>query len=250
MELGLVSISFREYSPEELIGAVKAVGLGCIEWGSDVHAPWDDEARLRKIAAMQKEAGITCCSYGTYFKLGKDALETLLPYIRAAKLLGTDILRLWCGTKGSEAYRETELESLYEDCRLAAKIAEEAGVTLCMECHNNTVTDRKESALALMRAVNSPAFRMYWQPNQLQSREENLAYARLLAPYTVHIHVFNWNCPDGKTLEKYPLAEAVDAWKDYMTHFSGEHAMLLEFMPDNDIASLPAEAQALRLIAE
>ena len=83
---------------------------------------------------------------------------------------------------------------------------------------------------------------------QLQSREENLAYARLLAPYTVHIHVFNWNCPDGKTLEKYPLAEAVDAWKDYMTHFSGEHAMLLEFMPDNRIESLVAEADALREI--
>lgn len=250
MELGLVSISFRGHSPEELIGAVKAAGLDCIEWGSDIHAPCDDEDNLRRIAAMQKEAGITCCSYGTYYKLGKDAPEELLPYIRAAKLLGTDILRLWCGTKGSRDYSPEELELLYRDCRAAAKIAQEAGVILCMECHNNTVTDRKESALALMQAVDSPAFRMYWQPNQLRSREENTAYAKLLAPYTVHIHVFNWNCPDGKTLEKYPLAEAVDTWKDYMVHFLGEHAMLLEFMPDDDIASLGAEAQALRLIAD
>jgi len=91
---------------------------------------------------------------------------------------------------------------------------------------------------------------MYWQPNQLRTVEENLAYAKLLAPYTVHIHVFNWNCPDGKTLEKYSLAEAVDTWKDYMAHFPGEHGMLLEFMPDNNIASLNTEAAALRLIAE
>lgn len=250
MQLGLVSISFREHSPEELIGAVKAAGLSCIEWGSDVHAPCDDEEKLRNIAAMQKAAGISCCSYGTYFKLGKDAPEELLPYIRAAKLLGTDILRLWCGTKGSEDYSGEALEALYRDCRAVAKIAEEMGVILCMECHNNTVTDWKESALALMQAVDSPAFRMYWQPNQLRSREENLAYAGLLAPYTYHVHVFNWDCPDGKTLCKYPLAEAVDTWKAYMAQLPGKHTMLLEFMPDNSIASLPGEAAALRRIME
>ena len=250
MEFGLVSISFRGHSPGELIGAGKAAGLSCIEWGSDVHSPCNQEDTLLGIAAMQKAAGISCCSYGTYFKLGQDEPKNLLPYIRAAKLLGTNILRLWCGTKGSREYSPEELELLYRDCRAAAEIAERNGVILCMECHNNTVTDWKESALALMQAVDSEAFRMYWQPNQLRSREENLAYAKLLALYTYHVHVFNWDCPDGKTLQKYPLAEAVDTWKAYMAQFPGEHAMLLEFMPDNSIESLPAEAAALRRIGE
>ena len=250
MTLGLVSISFRSSSPEEILDAVKNAGLSCVEWGSDVHAPRDDEQNLRKIAAMQKAAGISCCSYGTYFKLGQDKPETLLPYIRAAKILGTNILRLWCGTKGSALYTPEELEGLYQDCREAAKIAEENGVILCMECHNNTVTDRKESALALMKAVDSPAFRMYWQPNQLRSAEENLAYARLLAPYTYHVHVFNWDCPDGKTLQKCPLAEAVQLWKRYLEQLPGDRALLLEFMPDDRLESLPTEAKALGSIVE
>lgn len=248
MQIGLVSISFRGHDPRTLIDAAKAAGLQCIEWGSDVHAPCTDEPRLREIAALQQAAGISCCSYGTYFRLGKDAPEALLPYIRAAKLLGTDVLRLWCGTKGSDDYTAEELAALYQDCRAVARIAEENNVTLCMECHNGTVTDRKEGALALMQAVNSEAFRMYWQPNQLRTIEENLAYAALLAPYTRHVHVFNWSCPDGSTLVKRPLSEAVETWKSYMAQLPGEHAMLLEFMPDDNLASLPVEAEALRAI--
>lgn len=248
MQLGLVSVSFRNYCPEEVINATKAAGLTCIEWGSDVHAPCTDEIQLKKIAAMQQLAGISCCSYGTYFRLGQDDISELHQYIQAAKCLGTNILRLWCGTKGSKDYSEEELVKLYADCRFAARIAEQNGVILCMECHNNTLTDLKESALALMKAVNSPSFRMYWQPNQFCATGENLAYARLLAPYTYHVHVFNWSCLDGGILRKSPLSEALETWKAYIKQLPGNHTMLLEFMPDDNINSLRKEAEALRSI--
>ena len=166
-------------------------------------------------------------------------------YISAAKCLGTNILRLWCGIKGSEDYSEEELETLYNECRSAARIAKENGVILCMECHNGTVTDTKESAYKLMKAVHSSAFRMYWQPNQFRTVEENLAYAKLLAPYTYHVHVFNWSIQEDGSLLKHPLREAADIWKEYIKQMSGEHVMLLEFMPDNRLESLPKEAKAL-----
>ena len=35
--LGLCSISFRKHTPEEILRAMKEVGLSVIEWGSDVH---------------------------------------------------------------------------------------------------------------------------------------------------------------------------------------------------------------------
>lgn len=248
--LGLVSISFRSYSPENIINAVKEAGLSCIEWGSDVHASCTDENRLRDIAALQKESGVTCCSYGTYFRLGQDNPAELIRYIHAAEILGTNVLRLWCGTKGSLEYTPEEREILYTDCRAAAKIAEEHGEILCMECHNGTLTDRKESALALMEAIDSPAFRMYYQPNQLRTPEENLAYARLLAPYTEHVHVFNWDCPDGDLLQRYPLADGVGIWKRYLAELPENRSLLLEFMPDDRLESLKTEADALRKIVE
>ena len=96
-----------------------------------------------------------------------------------------------------------------------------------------------------MTAIDSPHFRMYWQPNQFKSIEENIAYAKLLAPYTEYIHVFNW-----KGEQKMPLCEAIDVWKRYLTAFDTNKTLLLEFMPDGDIRSLEREAAALRKIVE
>ncbi len=244
-KLGLVSISFRKNTVEEIFEAVKNAGLTCIEWGSDVHAPFGKIEKLKKIAKLQKEYGIECCSYGTYFKLGATPIEELEAYIKAAKILGTDILRLWCGEKSASEYSEKEKKELFEICKAAAKIAEEHNVKLCMECHNFTFTDTKETALKLMKAVNSPAFRMYWQPNQYTSTEENLDYAELLRDYTEHLHVFNWK---GET--RFPLEEAVDLWKKYLEILGEDKHLLLEFMPDDKIETLPLEAETLRKIVE
>ena len=242
---GLVSISFRKNTVEEIFCAVKNAGLTCIEWGSDIHAPFDDTEKLQKIAKLQKEYGIECCSYGTYFTLGVNPLEELEEYIKAAKILGTDILRLWCGNKSSKDYTAKEKVKFFETCKKAAKIAEKHNVKFCMECHNFTFTDTKETALELMKEVNSPAVRMYWQPNQYTSVEENFAYAELLKDYTEHLHVFNWQGDN-----RYPLEESVNLWKEYLNILGDNKHLLLEFMPDDKIETLPIETAALRKIAE
>lgn len=244
-KLGLVSISFRKHSPEEIILAAKNAGLECIEWGSDVHAPCDDTEKLNNIALLQKQHGIFCSSYGTYFRLGVTPIEELPQYISAAKTLGTDILRLWCGNKGSAKYFKWQKKKLFNECRQAAEIAESNGVTLCMECHNHTFTDKLNAAVELMQAVNSPAFKMYWQPNQYKTPERNIEYAEAISDNTRHIHVFNWS---GS--KKYPLEKSVETWQKYLDKFKGERALLLEFMPDDDINSLSREAEALRKIAD
>ncbi len=239
--LGLVSVSFREHTPKEILEAIKGTPLTCIEWGSDRHVPPE---KADEIAALQAEYGITCCSYGTYFRLGVTPLEELERYIAAAKTLGTDILRLWCGDKGSEKYTPDEKAVLFDQCRQAAQIAEEHGVTLCMECHNGTYTDQSSAALELMLAVNSAHFRMYWQPNQHRTEEQNILYARLLSPYVKRLHVFQW-----KGDKRFSLWDGVDEWRRYLTCFNGRRTLLLEFMPDGNIGSLPEEIKALCMIA-
>lgn len=241
--LGLVSVSFRDRTPKEILEAMKHVGLTHIEWGSDVHAPHNKQERLREIAALQKQYGITCSSYGTYFRLGEAPLSELNAYINAAKMLGTDILRLWCGTKSCADMTAKERETLLAECRFAAAIAERRGVTLCMECHKKTLTERADDAVWLMREVSSPHFRMYWQPFQWMDAVENLENAKKIAPFAAHIHVFHWR---GKL--RLPLRDAIDEWQEYLAAFSTPRTLLLEFMPDDDIATLPREAEALKMI--
>ena len=242
-KLGLVSVSFRQHTPKEILEAVAGAGLSCIEWGSDVHAPYDNGEHLAEIAALQAEYGIACSSYGTYFRLGETPLETLEGYIQAAKILGTDVLRLWCGRKSGSDMEMQEREALLEVCRQAAAIAEAYGVYLCMECHKKTFTEDPEDAVWLMESVGSPHFRMYWQPFQWQGAEENIENAKKIAPYAKHIHVFHW-----KGEKKLPLADAVEEWRDYLQGFSTPRTLLLEFMPNGTVEELAREADALKTI--
>lgn len=242
---GLCSVSFRENTPEEIARATCSAGLKYIEWGSDVHAPCTDTERLKTIAELQREHGIVCSSYGTYFRIGHTDIAELYEYISAAKILGTDLLRLWCGVKGSANLDASEKTALFDECRAAAKIAEDEGVTLAMECHMGTYTDTADSVAELMREVDSPRFRMYWQPNQFRTVGENLAHIRMTEKYVTAVHAFNWI---GN--EKLPLAEAVSQWREYLSCLEGEHTVLLEFLPDGRLESLAAEAEALRTIIE
>ena len=241
-DLGLVSVTFRDKTPREILNAMKDAGLKVIEWGSDVHCPPESAG---EIAKLQREFGVKCCSYGTYFRLGVTPIKELGGYIAAAKTLGTDILRLWCGDKNSEDYSTEEKESLFEQCKAAAKLAEEHKVTLCMECHNYTYTNTVQGAKELIKAVNSENFQMYWQPNQFKSFEENLEYAREVSPYTKHIHVFKW-----RGQKKLSLYEGIAEWKQFLGCFEGECALLLEFMPDDKLETLKTEAEALREIVK
>jgi sugar phosphate isomerase/epimerase len=241
--LGLVSVSFRSHTPKEILEAARKAGISCIEWGSDVHAPCNDMQRINEIAELQKEYGIVCSSYGTYFRLGETPIEELEKYIQAAKILGTDILRVWCGRKNSKDMTNEERSMLILTCRQAAKIAEANQVTVCLECHKKTLTENPDDAVGLMQAVNSSHFRMYWQPFQWQSSEQNFENASKIAPYAEHIHVFNWR---GE--EKLPLAEAVADWQNYLRQFSKPCTLLLEFMPNGTLEELVGEVHALKTI--
>lgn len=243
---GLVSISFRAHTPEEIAAEAQKCRLRWVEWGSDVHAPCGEEARLEDIRSLHAERGLSCCSYGTYFRLGHTPLDALPEYIRSAKALGTGMLRLWAGRKKASDCTEEERLAFFDLCARAAEIARQQDVVLCLECHRRSYTETMEGALALMRYVNSPHFRMYWQPNPDISVEDNLAYLRALREYITHVHVFHW---EGD--QRLPLQEGIPVWKRYLAELDGDHHLLLEFMPDDQLESLQAEALALHtLIAQ
>ena len=243
--LGLVSVSFRKHTPEEIVAEAKKCGLSYIEWGSDIHAPCNDLDKLKNIKKLCDENGIICSSYGTYFKIGVTPKDEIYNYINAAKILGTNILRLWCGTKKSADYTPDEKAELFRECRALAEVAEAENVFFCMECHSGTYTEILDGAVELMEKVNSKNFRMYWQPNQFKSDEENFKYAEIIAKFTEIIHVFNWTADQW-----LPLSGGIEIWKKYLSFFNGTQKLLLEFMPDNRIESLQVETLALREIAK
>jgi hypothetical protein len=84
---------------------------------------------------------------------------------------------------------------------------------------------------------------MYWQPFQWQNIKDNLEYAEAIAPFTRHIHVFQW-----KDNERFSLNDGVQEWQKYLHQFSTPRTLLLEFMPNGTTEELATEANALRFI--
>jgi len=243
---GFVSVSFRPNSVEEIIEAATCAKLPIIEWGGDVHSPAGDVATAEKIKALSDAAGIKLLTYGSYYRVGINPAEEFSGVIASAKALGVDIIRVWGYKRVFDEFSSEEWQSVVGEGKRIAEMAKEAGVTVCLECHNNTVTENYECALKYIEAVGSPALRMYWQYNEKRDFEYNIAAARAIAPYTECIHVFN-HTDEGK---KASLALGLDKWRKYLDVFRDEAKkrdipMLLEFMPDGSIESLPTEGAAL-----
>ncbi len=242
---GLVSISFRRYSVDEIIAACREVGLSHIEWGSDVHVPAGNAAIADEVARKTREAGLACTTYGSYFRLGQHTPAEFAPYIDSAKRLGARVIRVWGGTKGSADMTAEERAALISDARAIADMAQEAGLIVAPECHGGTVTDHIDSAMDFYSAVDHPALRAYWQPNQGMSEEYNLDAARRYAPLTETVHVFHWSAS-----ARYPLCEGTDIWKQYIEIFRSEAEtrdidLLLEFMHDDRLETLAETAKTL-----
>ncbi len=244
VNLGLVSISFREHTPAQIVAAMKEANLTHVEWGGDVHVPCGDLARADEVRKMTEEAGLTVAAYGSYYRLGEGQTDKREAVLATAERLGTRLVRIWGGTLPSKDVTPEKRAELLAEAREFALMAEKKGITLALECHGNTVTDEYHYGIEFINDVGSPAFRSFWQPNQVYDHAYNVEAARAYLPYAHHLHVFSWE--GGK---KYPLAYHTDRWRDYFSVYAEkEFNAMLEFMHDGLIETLAPTVGELREI--
>lgn len=249
-ESGLVSVSFRGLSPEEVIEHTARVGLNCIEWGGDIHLPPSDTERACKLAELTHAAGLRVSSYGSYFRIGVTPVGQFADVLATASAVDTPLVRVWAYDRYLGEREDEVWEGLVESARTIAEMAAKVGIKVCLECHNHTLTEDYHGALRFLQAVDHPSLKMYWQPNEHRDHAYNLEAAKALAPYTECIHVFHWDA-EGR----YPLANGTCEWEAYLSVFREQLPnkslpLLLEFMPDNRIESLSAEAETLKRLIE
>ncbi len=241
---GLTSITFRGLSPEDIIARAHAAGIEGIEWGSDVHVPPQNLDNARDIGDATRAAGLTVTSYGTYYRLGSG--EDFPRYLDAAEALGAPMLRLWAGTRGSADTDSDTRRAWVEDARRCAALAAARGLVVAFEYHPITLTDDSASAVRLMQEIDHSACRLYWQPDFKKSPSDVVEGLLVVRPYLAALHVFQW-MPDHTRL---PLAEGMVLWRSWLNLVpeARELPCLLEFVPHDDPALLPREAEALREI--
>lgn len=246
---GLCSVTFRQLPAAEVARRAADAGLEAVEWGADVHAPATEPDMLRAAREAGDSHGLTCCSYGSYFRATRDELAAFPWTARAAVLLGAPRVRVWAGGAGSAAVTPQERGETVACLREAARIGADHGLELALEFHSRTLTDTVASTLRLLDEVGAENLRTYWQPPLDAPDEEALAGLSQLVDRVSAVHVFSW-WPGNRRLR---LAERAELWTgvfDLLNERRVPMDALLEFVPGDDPDVLAHEATTLRRVAD
>lgn len=222
IKTGLVSVTFRNRSPQDIISLVKKADLDAIEWGGDIHVPHGDLKQAKEVYKMSTDNGIKIASYGSYYfmNLSKDFEKVL----ETAANLRAPIIRVWAGKKGSADVDDNERKIIIDESQLIAEQAKEYNIKIAYEYHNNTLTDTNQSACKLLQEVNHPNIFTYWQihPNisDIKNRINSISGIK---KYLLNIHI-----------NAFELENEWLAYLNIISKFSGIHYALIEFVKNNE----------------
>lgn len=245
---GLVSITFRKLSTQEVVDLVAKAGLKALEWGGDVHVPHGDVARAKEVRRQTLDAGLFTAAYGSYYRVGVSEAKGLSfqSVLDSAEALGAPTIRVWAGDKGSADTDEAARSIIIEDALRIGEMARVRGLTVSFEYHANTLTDTRESVQALLKEITHPSVEFLWQPAyEGKEVEQSLVRLKEVLPRVRHIHVFYWSAVN----DWRPLAEGEAAWPRYFDAIrSAGRSMpcLLEFVRDHSPEQFLQDAVTLR----
>ncbi|MFZ4597995.1 MAG: sugar phosphate isomerase/epimerase family protein [Terrimicrobiaceae bacterium] len=250
MKTGLLSVTFRKLSPEQIVQLCREAQLESIEWGGDIHVPPGDEGRAVEVGAITREAGLSVAAYGSYYRLGvsESIGLTFSSVLKTAATLGSPSIRVWAGNRNGADADEAWRNVVAADALRCADLAAAEGILLAYEFHSGTLTDTAESAVALLEATSHPFIRTLWQPPVGHSLEKCVEGLRRVNPWVLNVHAFHW-WPDSST--RLPLREGADRWAAYVQELRAggrDPGILLEFVRGDDPAALADDAAALREI--
>ncbi len=251
---GLVSITFRGLQPADIIDLVSRAGLAAIEWGGDVHVPHGDLETAREVNTMMRDAGLTNCSYGSYYRLAESAEKGLSfsAVLETAQALEAPVIRVWAGHRSPADADAAYWEQIVEEARQIGDQAAECGIRVGFEFHGGTLTETEDTTCELLEKIGHNNVFTYWQPPHNVSHQRRLNSLKKVLPYLANLHVFYWVFDEQGGLDRRPLKEGKNNWKDYLdvvAQVGGEHYALLEFVREADQQQFLEDAAVLQQIS-
>ena len=250
IKTGLVSITFRKLSVDEIIRLVSEAGLDSIEWGGDVHVPHGNISAARNAKRLCDSSGLEVASYGSYYKAGSGPKQELSfsSILDTALELDAGTIRVWAGEKNREDADPEYQSMVIDDLLRIADLAKESGPSISIEFHGGTLTNTNDSAIQLIKELSHPNIRLYWQPPVGRDEKYCMDGLERISDSVSNLHVFHWDVLDGR-IQRLPLADGEISWLKYLSIFKRtektRHA-LIEFVKDDAPENLISDASALK----
>ena len=255
MRTALCTLTFGELPVEQVLDLARDHGLDAVEiWGKEPHMgeayDADRVARLRDAVAVR---GLAVSALGSYVQpLVDDFDGKSRAALDIAAGLGTSIVRIWSGGGASKDVSDEVYAQTVERLQGLCPRAEDMGLTLAFEFHDNSITDNARSTLKLIGDVGCGSLKTYYQPSQREGADDPYEAAELLGPYVVNVHVQNW--PKDGQGSGFRRDGEVDYHR--VTAILAKHGfdgcLEIEFVDEQDkIAALAADAAFLKeLVAD
>jgi sugar phosphate isomerase/epimerase len=241
--IGITSVTFRNKTVDEILSFAKETRIDCIEWGGDLHVPPTDTNLATLIGNKTRKAGLSVCSYGSYYYLGADM--DILPVLETAKALRTNRVRIWAGKIASAHLTNTSRQKYVLEAKRIADLAAKYNIELCFEYHRGSLTDCADSAKKLMQEIEKKNVFLYWQPNPEIGEVEKLEELATLQAYIKTIHCFYWT----GIHTRHPLQEGRQNWDRYLLALTNKDLpFLLEFCQEDSFENAAKDLKTLREI--
>jgi 3-dehydroshikimate dehydratase len=247
IQTGLVSVTFRNLQPTEIVDLVKQAGLNGIEWGGDVHVPQGNVRRANEVLITTVDAGLQVAAYGSYYRVGCET--NLVPFekvLETAMGLRAPTVRVWAGDRSSRQADAIWWNKVVEDSQRMGALAAQAGINIAFEYHEETLTDTSGSACRFLRDINRTNVLSYWQPPVAMNFDARLEGLKEIVPWLSNLHVFNQSGD-----EPDPLAEGTADWSQYMDivrDLPGDRFCMIEFVKGGSPSQFFEDAEALKKI--
>jgi sugar phosphate isomerase/epimerase len=222
MKTGLVSVTFRQLAPKEIIVLCRKAGLEGIEWGTDVHL--QNPQIAAEVKAEMEDLAVL--SLGSYYRIGQG--ENFREVLQIAKAIGAPNIRIWAGSLEAEEISPSGWQKAVLDARQAADQAAAQGMTVSFEYHRRTLTANQRSAVQLLEEIDRENLKIYWQPLDARPQQQYLSEIQQLGRMgkLLNLHLYSWR---GE--ERYPLAHDAALWEARLqAAMPYAHAALLEFV--------------------
>ena len=261
MKFSFMSFSCPELTFPEMLALARELGYDGIEpraVANHAHGvETDATAEQRQTFKQQaEESGIaigciaTSCMYADPAKAEAN-VETTLDFIDLAADVGCPSLRVFGGKMGEGLRRDDAIELVAKSLASVADHAEERGVAICMETHDDWCDP--EHVAEVMERVNKPSIAVNWDimhPVRTGHATMEESHATLQG-WVKHVHFHDGMDEDGK-LVLVPIGEGIIdhqiavkllkadgfegflsgewiGWEPYETHLPRELAIMKQY---------------------
>ena len=230
----------------------KDLKIGGVDIITDL-LPQSDKKYLNHVKKLCTDLQLTisCLSPANNFCQETDkGIEEQLEYVRkwldAAVILGAPVIRVFAGWIGKDK-QQAVWPNVVKAFKLSAKDAEERGITLAIESHNDGgILPSSVETLKLLGDVNSPYVKLNLDTGNYHDKDNYAALDKSL-PHAVHVHAkIHKLSPEGEEQE-FDYTRIMQLLKEhnYRGFISPEYEG-----PDDEMTYIPKAIEMIRRYAK